>query len=209
MGCCLPFICAGSRRATSRRRSPPCWAKTLRTCRLPSSRDCATNGRRTARWQRGDLSARRYVYVWADGICLQARMEPQAECMLVLIGATPEGKKKLLGFQVGMRESAQSWRELLVDLKARGLIIAPSWPPATARLASGKRSRRCHRPPGTSAAPCTRPPTWRQDAQVHPTGGRGGPAPDLGGAGPRDGDHGDHDVCRESMDPYTRRPPPA
>ena len=52
-------------------------------------------------------------------------MEPQAECILVLIGATPEGKKELVGFQVGMRESAQSWRELLVDLKARGLAIAP------------------------------------------------------------------------------------
>jgi putative transposase len=52
-------------------------------------------------------------------------MEPQAECMLVLIGATPEGKKELVGFQVGLRESAQSWRELLVDLKARGLVIAP------------------------------------------------------------------------------------
>ncbi len=78
-----------------------------------------------ARWQRRDLSARRYVYVWADGVYLQARMEPQAECMLVLIGATPEGKKELLGFQVGMRESAQSWRELLVDLKARGLAVAP------------------------------------------------------------------------------------
>ena len=78
-----------------------------------------------ARWQRRDLSARRYVYVWADGVYLQARMEPQAECMLVLIGATPEGKKELVGFQVGVRESAQSWRELLVDLKARGLAIAP------------------------------------------------------------------------------------
>jgi len=78
-----------------------------------------------ARWRRRDLSARRYVYVWADGVYLQARMEPQAECMLVLIGATPEGKKELLGFQVGMRESTQSWRELLVDLKARGLAIAP------------------------------------------------------------------------------------
>ena len=76
-------------------------------------------------WQRRDLSARRYVYIWADGVYLQAHMEPQAECMLVLIGATPEGKKELLGFQVGMRESAQSWRELLVDLKARGLAIAP------------------------------------------------------------------------------------
>jgi len=77
------------------------------------------------RWQRRDLSARRYVYVRADGVYLQARMEPQAECMLVLIGATPEGKKELLGFQVGMRESTQSWRELLIDLKARGLAIAP------------------------------------------------------------------------------------
>jgi putative transposase len=76
-------------------------------------------------WQRRDLAARRYVYIWADGIYLQARMEPQAECMLVLIGATPEGQKELLGFQVGVRESAQSWRELLVDLKARGLAIAP------------------------------------------------------------------------------------
>jgi len=78
-----------------------------------------------ARWRRRDLAARRYVYLWADGIYLQARMEPQAECMLVLIGATPEGKKELVGFQVGVRESAQSWRELLVDLKARGLAIAP------------------------------------------------------------------------------------
>lgn len=52
-------------------------------------------------------------------------MEPQAECMLVIIGATPEGKKELVGFQVGTRESAQSWRELLVGLKARGLAIAP------------------------------------------------------------------------------------
>jgi transposase-like protein len=78
-----------------------------------------------ARWQARDLSARHYVYVWADGVYLQARMEEQAECMLVLIGATPEGKKELVGFQVGVRESAQSWRELLVDLKARGLAIAP------------------------------------------------------------------------------------
>src|SRR3982750_2985587 len=78
-----------------------------------------------ARWQRRDRAARHYVYLWADGIYLQARMEPQAECMLVLIGATPEGRKELLGFHVGIRESAQSWRELLVDLKARGLTIAP------------------------------------------------------------------------------------
>ena len=77
------------------------------------------------RWQRRDLSTRRYVYVWADGIYLQARMEENAECMLVLIGATPEGKKELIGFQVGRRESAQSWRELLVELQRRGLAMAP------------------------------------------------------------------------------------
>ncbi len=67
----------------------------------------------------------RTVYVWADGVYLQARMENQAECMLVLIGATPEGRKELVGFQVGVRESAQSWRELLVEVKRHGLIIAP------------------------------------------------------------------------------------
>ena len=77
------------------------------------------------RWQRRDLSARRYVYIWADGVYLQARMEPQAECILVILGATPEGKKEVVGFQVGMRESAQSWRELLVDIKARGLAVPP------------------------------------------------------------------------------------
>ncbi|MFB9263118.1 IS256 family transposase [Bradyrhizobium erythrophlei] len=77
------------------------------------------------RWQKRDLSARRYVYVWADGVFLQARMEDHGECMLVLIGATPEGKKELIGFQVGVRESAQSWRELLIDVKQRGLQVAP------------------------------------------------------------------------------------
>jgi len=76
-------------------------------------------------WQKRDLSARRYVYVWADGVYLQARMEPHAECMLVVIGVTPEGAKELVGFQTGVRESAQSWRELLVDIKRRGLAVAP------------------------------------------------------------------------------------
>ncbi|MBZ0161415.1 MAG: IS256 family transposase [Notoacmeibacter sp.] len=77
------------------------------------------------RWQRRDLSARHHVYVWADGVYLQARMEDHAECMLVLIGATPKGNKELIGFQTGVRESTQSWRKLLVDVKHRGLQIAP------------------------------------------------------------------------------------
>ena len=78
-----------------------------------------------AHWKTRDLSAKRYVYVWADGIHLQARLEDDAQCILVIIGATPEGKKELIGFTDGTRESAQSWRDLLLDLKRRGLSIAP------------------------------------------------------------------------------------
>ena len=77
------------------------------------------------RWQTRDLTAKRYVYFWADGIHLEARLEEQAQCILVIIGATPEGKKELVGFTDGMRESAQSWRELLLDLRRRGLSTAP------------------------------------------------------------------------------------
>ncbi len=72
-------------------------------------------------WRKRDLSAKRYVYVWADGIYLQARLEDTKQCILVIIGATPEGKKELLGFTDGGRESAQDWRELLLDLQNRGL----------------------------------------------------------------------------------------
>ncbi len=66
-------------------------------------------------------------------------MEPQAECMLVIIGATPEGKKELLGFQVGTRESTQSWRELLIDIKARGLATAPEIAVGDGPWAFGRR----------------------------------------------------------------------
>jgi len=76
-------------------------------------------------WRKRDLSAKRYVYVWADGIYLQARLEDTKQCILVIIGATPEGKKELLGFTDGARESTQDWRELLLDLQNRGLAVAP------------------------------------------------------------------------------------
>jgi len=78
-----------------------------------------------ARWSKRDLSAKHYVYFWADGIHVQARLEEDAQCLLVIIGATPEGKKELVGLIDGVRESAQSWRELLLDLKRRGLAVAP------------------------------------------------------------------------------------
>jgi len=77
------------------------------------------------RWSKRDLSTKRYVYFWADGIHVQARLEDDAQCLLVIIGATPEGEKELVGLIDGVRESAQSWRELLLDLKRRGLAIAP------------------------------------------------------------------------------------
>ena len=78
-----------------------------------------------ARWGKRDLSAKRYVYFWVDGIHVQARLEDAAQCLLVIIGATPEGKKELVGLIDGVRESAQSWRELLLDLKRRGLAMPP------------------------------------------------------------------------------------
>jgi putative transposase len=78
-----------------------------------------------ARWSKRDLSAERYVYFWVDGIHVQARLEDEAQCLLVIIGATPEGKKELVGLTDGVRESAQSWRELLLDLRRRGLAMAP------------------------------------------------------------------------------------
>jgi transposase-like protein len=77
------------------------------------------------RWNERDLSAKRYVYMWADGIHLQARLEDDAQCILVIIGATPDGKKELVGFTDGTRESAHDWRALLLDLRRRGLSIAP------------------------------------------------------------------------------------
>ena len=76
-------------------------------------------------WNERDLSTKRYVYMWADGIHLQARLEDNAQCILVIIGATPEGKKELVGFTDGTRESAHDWRALLLDLKRRGLTAPP------------------------------------------------------------------------------------
>ena len=78
-----------------------------------------------ARWSKRDLSAKRYIYFWVDGIHVQARLEDTAQCLLIIIGATPEGRKELVGLSDGIRESAQSWRELLLDLKRRGLSIGP------------------------------------------------------------------------------------
>ena len=78
------------------------------------------------RWQRRDLSARHYVYFWVDGIYFSARLEEEKQCILVIIGATAEGTKELVAITDGYRESAQSWREVLLDLKRRGLKKGPA-----------------------------------------------------------------------------------
>ena len=79
-----------------------------------------------ARWQQRDLSARRYVYIWADGVHFTPRLEHERQCLLVLIGADASGRKELLAVEDGFRESAQSWRELLLRLRdENGLALDP------------------------------------------------------------------------------------
>jgi putative transposase len=77
-------------------------------------------------WQTRDLSARRYVYLWADGVYFTPRLEHDRQCILVLIGADTQGRKELLAIEDGFRESAQSWRELLLRLRdENGLVLDP------------------------------------------------------------------------------------
>lgn len=76
-------------------------------------------------WNQRSFKGKRYVYFWADGIHFNVRLEEGRSCILVVMGATAEGKKELVAIQDGERESEQSWYELLLDLKKRGLAIAP------------------------------------------------------------------------------------
>ncbi len=76
-------------------------------------------------WSKRSLAGKRYVYVWADGVHFDIRLEEGRQCILVLMGATAEGKKELIAITDGYRESEQSWKELLLDCKARGLEVEP------------------------------------------------------------------------------------
>jgi len=76
-------------------------------------------------WAVRDLSTKRYVYWWADGIYFNVRLDPERPCLLVLMGALEDGTKELLAVWDGIRESKASWLEVLHDLKARGLAEAP------------------------------------------------------------------------------------
>lgn len=103
-------------------------------------------------WRQRSLSDKEYVYVWADGIYFGVRLEDARQCMLVVIGATKEGRKELLGLTDGYRESEASWKELLLELKERGLTVEPKlaigdgslgfWK-ALPQVFGGTRAQRC------------------------------------------------------------------
>ena len=76
-------------------------------------------------WKRRELRGKEYVYVWADGIYVKSRLDGEKTCLLVMIGVGIDGKKELIAMESGIRESTQSWREVLLDLKFRGLTKAP------------------------------------------------------------------------------------
>jgi putative transposase len=77
------------------------------------------------RWNKRDLSGKHYVYIWADGIYFGCRLTDDRPCVLVLMGATADGRKELIAMIDGQRESEESWRSLLLDLKDRGLVEPP------------------------------------------------------------------------------------
>lgn len=76
-------------------------------------------------WSARDLTGRQYAYIWVDGIYTNVRLSDERPCVLVMIGATADGRKELLAVVDGERESSQSWKEILLDIKARGLVSAP------------------------------------------------------------------------------------
>lgn len=76
-------------------------------------------------WNRRSLEGKQYVYLWADGVHFNIRLEEDRQCILVLMGATADGRKELIAVVDGFRESEQSWKALLLDVKSRGLVVDP------------------------------------------------------------------------------------
>jgi transposase-like protein len=108
-------------------------------------------------WSRRSLKDKQYVYLWADGIHFNIRLEEDRQCILVLMGATAEGKKELIAVVDGHRESEQSWHTLLLDCKQRGLTVAPKLATADGALGFWK------------ALPQVWPTTRTQRCWVHKT----------------------------------------
>jgi transposase-like protein len=113
-----------------------------------------------ATWRQRSLVGTRYVYLWADGVYFNIRLEDPGnarQCILVLIGATEDGKKELVAITDGYRESAQSWKELLLECKARGLLVPPKLATGDGALGFWAALREVY------------PPTREQRCWVHKT----------------------------------------
>ena len=108
-------------------------------------------------WRKRPLDSAEYAYIWADGIYVNVRLEEQRCCILVVVGANFEGHKELLAVRDGFRESAQSWKELLLELQGRGLVIDPKLAIADGALGFWK------------ALPQVYPSTRAQRCWVHKT----------------------------------------
>ncbi len=93
-------------------------------------------------WNRRSLAGKRYVYLWADGVHFTIRLEEDRQCILVLMGATAEGKKELIAIADGHAESEQCWKSLLLDVKGRGLEVDPKLATADGALGFWKALRR-------------------------------------------------------------------
>jgi putative transposase len=108
-------------------------------------------------WGQRSLEGKRYVYVWADGIHFNIRLEDERQCILVLMGATPDGTKEVIAISEGYRESEQSWLALLLDCQSRGLVLDPELAIADGALGFWK------------ALPKVWPKTREQRCWVHKT----------------------------------------
>jgi len=111
-----------------------------------------------AAWSKRSLADKQYVYLWADGVHFNIRLEEDRQCILVLMGATAEGKKELIAVTDGYRESEQSWRQLLLDCKQRGLVVDAKLATGDGALGFWKAMRQVY------------PTTRTQRCWVHKTG---------------------------------------
>jgi transposase-like protein len=108
-------------------------------------------------WRKRPLDSAEYAYIWAAGVYVNVRLEEERSCILVVVGANFEGHKELLAVRDGYRESAQSWKELLLELQSRGLTIDPKLAIADGALGFWK------------ALPQVYPSTRAQRCWVHKT----------------------------------------
>lgn len=103
-------------------------------------------------WTQRDLSGKRYVYFWADGLHVNVRLDEERSCILVIMGADEQGRKEVVAVSDGYRESKTAWRELLLDLRRRGLTEAPRLAIADGALGFWAALREVY--PGTEEQTC-------------------------------------------------------